>query len=112
MANNFTQKRINYPSVGVKQNVIWNQSLDFEKSNVLRNTRLKKSLQYILFFKEYCKNINYTNIKLLSVFLTKHGKIQPRRKTRISTKSQRLISRAIRKARAVGILPYQFNVKN
>ena len=57
------------------------------------------------------KTIDYKNIKLLKAFLTKYGKIRARRKTRVNIQQQRRIAKAIRKARAVGLIPFVCDVK-
>ena len=75
----------------------WNQSLS-TSAKTKRPKKIRKSL-------------HYKNVKLLKAFLTKYGKIRPRRKTRISVQQQRLISKAIRKSRAFGIIPVKCDVK-
>jgi small subunit ribosomal protein S18 len=92
-----------------KKRINWSQAL---KSRVPKKpARIKKSLQYILLLKKFHYKIDYKNIKLLKAFLTKYGKIRPRRKTRVTVQNQRLISKAIRKARAFGIVPFTFDIK-
>ena len=73
--------------------------------------KIKKSLQYILLIKKFQNIIDYKNIRLLKAFLTKYGKIRPRRKTRISIQKQHAIARAIRKARSFQLIPYTCDVK-
>jgi len=94
-----------------KKRINWNQSL---KTPTLPSsskvTKVKKSLQYVLLLKKFNNIINYKNIKLLKAFLTKYGKIRPRRKTRINLQQQHKIAKSIRKARAVGIIPFTCNV--
>ena len=50
--------------------------------------------------------IDYKDIKLLRNFLTERGKIIPRRITGNSAKSQRQLTRAIKRARHLALLPY------
>lgn len=50
--------------------------------------------------------INYKNIEQLKEFINDQGKILPRRITRLSTKQHRLVSKAIKKARIVSLLPF------
>jgi small subunit ribosomal protein S18 len=50
--------------------------------------------------------IDYKDIKLLQRFLSERGKIVPSRITAVSTKKQRELSRAIKRARFLGLLPY------
>nr|YP_009545348.1 ribosomal protein S18 [Mallomonas splendens]AYO28502.1 ribosomal protein S18 [Mallomonas splendens] len=61
--------------------------------------------------KKFKNIIDYKNIKLLKAFLTKFGKIRPRRKTRISIQKQHRIAKAIRKSRAFGLIPFTCDVK-
>ena len=50
--------------------------------------------------------IDYKVTKLLSRFLTERGKIVPSRITAVSAKKQRELSRAIKRARTMALLPY------
>ena len=50
--------------------------------------------------------IDYKNIKLLSRFVSERGKIVPSRITAVSTKKQRELARAIKRARYLSLLPY------
>jgi len=50
-------------------------------------------------------SIDYKDHELLRKFMTENGKIIPRRMTGASTQQQRQITRAIRQARTMGLLP-------
>ena len=50
--------------------------------------------------------IDYKDVRLLSRFLSERGKIVPSRITAVSGKKQRELSRAIKRARQIGLLPY------
>jgi small subunit ribosomal protein S18 len=52
------------------------------------------------------EHVDYKDINLLRKFLTETGKILPARITGCSRKNQRMITRAIKRARAIGLLPY------
>ncbi len=52
------------------------------------------------------KYIDYKNIELLSKFLTTSGKIMPAKQSGVCRKNQRALSRAIKNARYMGLLPY------
>ena len=50
--------------------------------------------------------IKYTNLKLLQKYITEQGKILPRRITRLSAKDHRSLTRAVKQARILGLLPF------
>ena len=50
--------------------------------------------------------IDYKDIKLLQRFVSERGKIVPSRITAVSTKKQRELAQAIKRARFLGLLPY------
>jgi|TARA_B110000240_G_C13440244_1_gene427759 ribosomal protein S18 len=96
---------------GKKKRINWQQSLNTSQIDDNRPVKIKKSLQYILLLKKFDDVIDYKNVKLLTAFLTKYGKIRARRKTRISVQAQRRVAKAIRKARACGVIPFTCDVK-
>lgn len=53
--------------------------------------------------------INYKNIDLLKRYTTEKGKILPSRVTQVSTKKQRELSLAIKRARFIALIPYVSN---
>ena len=89
----------------------WNQSLRSATQKNIKSKKIKKSLQYLLVLKKFNNLIDYKNVKLLRAFLTKHGKIRARRKTRISIQKQHAIAKAIRKARDLKLIPFTVDVK-
>ncbi len=50
--------------------------------------------------------IDYKDVKLLTRFVSERGKIMPSRITAISGKKQRQLSKAIKRARNLALLPY------
>lgn len=50
--------------------------------------------------------IDYKDVKLLSRYVSERGKMVPSRITAVSAKKQRELSRAIKRARYLGLLPY------
>ena len=50
--------------------------------------------------------IDYKDIKTLTKFVSERGKIIPSRITAVSTKKQRELAIAIKRARFLGLLPY------
>lgn len=58
------------------------------------------------FTKAGIEYIDYKNTDLLQRFMNDQGKILPRRVTGTSAKYQRQLSRAIKRARFLGMIPY------
>ena len=52
------------------------------------------------------QNIDYKDIDLLKLFITEQGKILPRRATGVTVQQQRQLSKAIKRARNLAILPF------
>lgn len=50
--------------------------------------------------------IDYKDVKLLQRYISERGKIVPSRITAVSGKKQRELSRAIKRARFLALLPY------
>ncbi|MEE2827656.1 MAG: 30S ribosomal protein S18 [Myxococcota bacterium] len=51
-------------------------------------------------------SIDYKDVKALKRFLSESGKILPRRRTGLSAKNQRQLTRAIKRARHLALIPY------
>lgn len=52
------------------------------------------------------QKIDYKDIDLLSLFLTEQGKILPRRATGVTVQQQRKLTKAIKRARIIALLPF------
>lgn len=50
--------------------------------------------------------VDYTDVKLLQRFISPQGKVLPRRITRLTTAQQRQVTRAIKRARHLALLPF------
>jgi small subunit ribosomal protein S18 len=50
--------------------------------------------------------IDYKDVKLLQRYISERGKIVPSRITAVSTKKQRELSNAIKRARFMALIPY------
>jgi small subunit ribosomal protein S18 len=55
---------------------------------------------------EKIEAINYKDVRLLAGFVAESGKIVPRRLTGVCTPHQRRLSRAIKQARNIALLPF------
>ena len=53
--------------------------------------------------------IDYKDVKLLQRFVSERGKIVPSRITAVSTRAQRELAKAIKRARYLALLPYIVN---
>lgn len=65
-----------------------------------------KKKKYCRFKKSGIKYIDYKDANFLLKFVNEQGKILPRRITGTSVKYQRKVSKAIKRARHIAILPY------
>lgn len=52
------------------------------------------------------ENIDYKNVELLKKYITKFGKIVPRYYSGVSLKNQKKLSKAIKRARIMALLPF------
>jgi len=62
--------------------------------------------KYCRFKKNHIKYIDYKDASFLLKFVNEQGKILPRRLTGTSTKYQRKVAKAIKRARHLALLPY------
>ena len=52
------------------------------------------------------KHVDYKDTELMKKFLNPHARIQGKKKTGVSSKSQRQLALAIKRARYMALLPY------
>ncbi len=55
---------------------------------------------------DHAPKTDYKDVRLLGRYVSERGKIVPSRITAVSAKKQRELSRAIKRARFLGLLPY------
>lgn len=58
------------------------------------------------FSSDKAPKIDYKDVRLLQRYISERGKIVPSRITAVSAPKQRELSRAIKRARFLGLLPY------
>lgn len=106
-----SSKRTGAPSKRKRTNrAYWNQILPSIKKKTMKSAKKQsRKLQYLLILKKLGK-VKYTDVAYLRAFLTKYGKIRPRRKTRIPIQGQHAVAKAIRKARAYGLFLFTYDV--
>lgn len=54
----------------------------------------------------HANTIDYRNVALLRTFLTEQGKILPRRSTGLTEKQQARLTKAVKNARILALLPF------
>jgi len=52
------------------------------------------------------KHIDYKDVDILKKFLTPHARLQSKKRSGVSSKSQRQLALAVKRARYMGLLPY------
>ena len=62
--------------------------------------------RFCKFTAEGVEEIDYKDLATLKAYVTESGKIVPSRITAVSAKKQRELSRAIKRARFLALLPY------
>lgn len=66
--------------------------------------RKKRKVSYLTLSK--IDHVDYKDVEILRRFLTDRGKIQPSRQTGNTAKQQRMITRAVKRAREMALLPF------
>lgn len=67
---------------------------------------LFRKKKYCRFTAEKVKEIDYKKIDILKLYISDNGKIIPSRITGTKVRYQRKLTKAIKKARYLGLLPY------
>jgi small subunit ribosomal protein S18 len=83
------------------------RSKDGDSKFPKKNSKYKRKVCKFTTDKSLAAALKYTNVELLTRFITNRGKILPRRITGTSAKWQRVLVREIKKARAAGLLPHK-----
>ena len=50
--------------------------------------------------------IDYKDVEVLKQYINPYGRILPQRRTNLTSKQQRAVTNAIKRARFMGLLPY------
>jgi len=74
------------------------------------NQKVINKKRYIDYFiQNDIKSIDYKNIEVLKKFLSAEGKIFPARRSGLISKHQRKLSKSIKRARMIGLLPFTYS---
>lgn len=66
----------------------------------------KKRRKVCFFTQNKFKTIDFKDVELLKKFITNRGKILPSRTTGVSARWQRLLAKAIKRARHMALIPF------
>ncbi len=61
---------------------------------------------YCFFCKKNIREVNFRNTEVLEKFISMSGKIKPRKKSGLCAGHQRETTKAIKRARIMGLLPF------
>ncbi len=76
------------------------------KKNNTKNQLFTKKYKTCPFSNKSSPKIDYKNVKLLEKYISEKGKIMPSRISFVSTSKQRLLSKAIKKARTLALISH------
>jgi len=71
-----------------------------------KNSPFEDRKKFCPFSQKNSPTIDYKDIKLISRYISEKGKINPSRITNVSSKKQKELSKAIKRARFLGLLSY------
>jgi len=77
-----------------------------KKSKKKKNLIVKRKYGRVQIDKLTPEEIDYKNVELLEHFITERKKIVPKRSSRLNAYGQRLLSKAIKRARNIALLPF------
>ena len=77
-----------------------------KRSNNNKNQLFTKKYKSCPFSNKNAPKIDYKNVKLLEKYISEKGKIIPSRISFVSTAKQRLLSKAIKKARTLALISH------
>ena len=85
-----------------------NKQSNFAKLSIFQPSKYKFKKSCPLSIKD-APTVDYKNINVLKKYTTEKGKILPSRVTQVSTKKQKELTIAIKRARFLALLPYVSN---
>lgn len=77
-----------------------------KKGGTMHNTLQIEQKKYCRFVRHGIKHVDYKNPDFLAQFVNEFGRILPKRITGTSVKYQKKVSKAVKRARHLGLLPF------
>ena len=71
-----------------------------------KNSPFEERKRFCPFSKPNSPRIDYKDVKMLSRFISEKGKMTPSRITNVSSKKQKLLAKAIKRARFLALMSY------
>ncbi len=79
---------------------------NYVKRDDRKNSPFEERKRFCPFSQKNSPTIDYKDIRLLSRYISEKGKITPSRITNVSSKKQRELSKAIKRARFLSLMSY------
>ena len=76
------------------------------KKDDKKNSPFEERKRFCPFSKPNSPRIDYKDVKMLSRFISEKGKITPSRITNVSSKKQKVLAKAIKRARFLALMSY------
>ena len=76
------------------------------------NTPYLERKRFCPFSQKQSPRIDYKDVELLSRYISEKGKIMPSRITKVSSKKQKELSKAIKRARFLALMSYTHKIKS
>jgi small subunit ribosomal protein S18 len=94
-----------------------NTSENFASSNINKKrtnfkNKNRRTKKIDCFISERVEGVDYKNVDVLKKFLNRQGRIVKGIQTQLTSKNQRIISRLIKRARQMGLIPYIIEDQN
>ena len=83
-----------------------NKNNKFKSRDERKNSPFEERKRFCPFSQKNSPKIDYKNIKLLSRYISEKGKITPSRITNVSSKKQKQLAQAIKRARFLSLISY------
>ena len=82
------------------------KSRNYKSKDEKRNSPFEDRKRFCPFSQKNSPFIDYKDVKLLSRYISEKGKMTPSRITNVSSKKQKELSKAIKRARFLGLMSY------